>query len=135
MTPCYSSNGNPIDNLESFIEGPNNRMLAGHKRSGNAALIEIVRKELIRQNPKTNIIEIDHDTILTNNLLSEERLLSFIEKNLKKISENNVLIYDILELPDWEKTVKPLLDDAEFVMHIYYVIELCHQMPVCKKYI
>ncbi|MDD3378472.1 MAG: hypothetical protein RBR05_00440 [Candidatus Methanomethylophilaceae archaeon] len=135
MTPCYSSNADPIDTLGSFIKGPNNRMLAGRKRSGNTALMEIVRKELIRQNPKTNIIRIDHDTILTNNLISDERLLSFIKNNLKKISENNVLIYDILELPDWETTLNPLLDDAEYVMHVYYVIELCHQMPACKKYI
>ena len=130
MVYACPAESDPRDKIENFVKDPEFRTIAGLRTDGMQKLIDLVKAEVIRQEPDSETIFIDRD------LLSDERidfasdLAAYFERKMSSGSRVNFLMTDDIPVINWNAAMSALAGkDAQ----VYCFTVACRQIPACSK--
>lgn len=105
--------------IRSFVDSGDGTILTGKRRTGRVRLMDSIANFLVRERPDANLVYVED---------VPEDLQKFFSKELK--GEDIVLIYSVLDVPEWEKALRPYVNGT---VTVYCGQDLCHQVPACFK--
>lgn len=107
------------DRIRFFIDSGNKTILTGERRTGRVRLMDSIANFLVRERSDFNLVCVKE---------VPEDLPKFFNKELK--GKDIVLIYSVLDMPEWEDAIRPSIKDT---VTVYCGQDLCHQVPACFK--
>lgn len=116
----YCENGSVNDHrIRSFVDAADEAILTGVRRMGRVQLMNVIANFLVREQSDANIVYVKD---------APEDMHKFFSKELK--GEDIVLIYSVMDVPDWEKALRLSIKGK---VTVYLGQDLCHQVPACFK--
>jgi len=105
--------------IRSFVDSGDGTILTGKRRTGRVRLMDSIADFLVRERGNSNLVyvkEVPGD------------LKEFFNKELR--GEDIVLIYSVLDVPEWEVAISSSIKGR---VTVYCGQDLCHQVPACFK--
>jgi hypothetical protein len=132
MVNACPTEGDPKLKVEEFVKNPTVRAIGGLRTQGLIPLMEVVCNEVLRQDPKANILKVDRDTMSEGKVCFSRELRPFLESKLVDGRKNCIFVYEDL-INEWTKAVKGIKDTGRWDLQVYYGSLACHAVPACCK--
>ncbi len=130
MVYACPAESDPRDKLEDFVRNPEFRTIAGLRTDGMQTLIDLVRAEIGRQEPGSEIIEIDREVLSDNGIDFSRDLAAYLDRMTSSGRRVNFLMMDDIPVVNWAAALGKLEGrDAQF----YCFSLACRQIPSCSK--
>ncbi|HDP94581.1 MAG TPA: ATP-binding protein [Candidatus Aminicenantes bacterium] len=102
-----------INKLENYLDKPIIKVLTGMRRVGKSSIMKTLVDRLIGQGvPEKSIVYINKESLRFDEIRNFRDLNNYVEKRLKIVAgKKYVLIDEVQEIEDWEKTINSMLAD------------------------
>ncbi|MCO5268223.1 MAG: ATP-binding protein [Brumimicrobium sp.] len=108
-----------IQALLPFIDKPQIKVITGIRRSGKSVILDLLKKELQQRGVKENqIIKLNFESLSYIELTKAEKLYKYIKEEIKTSQKYYLLLDEIQEVEDWEKSVNSFLVDFNVDIYI-----------------
>lgn len=97
-----------LHDLIEFIGTPDIKVITGVRRSGKSKLLELFNEYIVTNHHDSNIIYLDFNKIEFEEYMEYHRLYDYIKLNYVKEKSNFVLIDEVQNCPNFEKTINSL---------------------------
>lgn len=132
MVTACPTESDPRLGVEQFVKDPLYRVLAGLRTEGADMLMDVVKSEIEKQYPDSNIIVLSRESISDGNVYFARDLQAFVRKHLDQSRMNNVLIYGDLAIDGWQNAFIPLADE-NIGLQVFFSSLACRAVPLCGK--
>lgn len=107
-----------VEKLLSYLNMPLIKILAGIRRCGKSTILEMFKEELLQRNiPENHIIHISY-TEFEHQLVSAKEMYTEIKKLMTDSDKYYLLLDEVQEIPDWEKTINALLEEKNTDIYV-----------------
>lgn len=108
-----------IDQVKSFIDKPQIKILTGIRRSGKSTVLRLVKEELLTRGiNEKQIISINFESFIYADILNAPALYQFINEHKEGSGKHYLLLDEIQEVEDWEKAVNSFLVDFDVDIYL-----------------
>ncbi len=129
MVSACPQESDPRPKVAKFVSDPSERAISGLRSEGLETLVEVVRGEVEKQSPGTEIIFIDRDYTADHKVISKREMAAL----LREITSGRecVLMFDeSVQIIGWQEALE-VLDKTK--VQVYYFSLACRQVPLCVK--
>lgn len=130
MVYSCPSESDPRDKLESFVTDPEFKTIAGLKTDGMQVLIDLVKAEVQRLEPDSEVIYLDREELSDNRIDFPKDLMAYFEKKTASGKKMNFLMTDDIPIVNWSAALKALEGRNA---QVYCFSVACRQIPACSK--
>ena len=107
-----------VEKLLSYLNVPLIKILAGIRRCGKSTILEMFKDELLQRAIKPDhIIHISY-TEFEHQLDSAKEMYTEIKKLMHDSDKYYLLLDEVQEIPDWEKTINALLEEKNTDIYV-----------------
>ena len=108
-----------LNQLKDFIDKPFIKVITGIRRSGKSVLLMLLKQELLKNNINAeNIIYINFESFVFSDLKTSKHLYDFIKSKITNNKKYYILLDEIQEVTEWEKTINALQIDFDTDIYI-----------------
>ncbi|MCP4603595.1 MAG: ATP-binding protein [Proteobacteria bacterium] len=108
-----------ISRIEPFIDKPVIKIITGMRRVGKSCFLKLLEESLIERGIKEkSIISVNLDTIEAEPLLNYKALYGRIKEETPNTGKTYVMIDEVQECAEWERTVETLFNDPRYDIFI-----------------
>ncbi|MBE6524382.1 MAG: hypothetical protein E7Z65_05890 [Thermoplasmata archaeon] len=130
MVNACPAESDPRPKVADFVSNKDSKALAGLVVEGTESLVGVVKDEIQRQEPGSNIIVVDRDLLADEDITFARDLSAFIDRKLAEGRKVNLIIVGDIPIVGWNG----ILDKYKGAeMQVYYVAAACRQVPLCTK--
>ena len=105
---------NYLKQIEPFINKPFVKILTGIRRSGKSTVLSLLKDELISSGISAEqIIMINFESIVYSEISTAVKLYEYISCQIKPSTKYYLLLDEIQEVSQWEKTINSLMIDFD----------------------
>lgn len=130
MVNACPPQSDPRPNVADFISNKDNKALAGLVVEGLDSLLQVVREEIERQEPDSNIVIVDRDLLSEENITFARELADYIERKLSDGKKLNLIINGDIPVVGWNLILEKFKGCN---ISVYYGAPACRQVPLCTK--
>ncbi len=129
MVSACPQESDPRPKVAKFVSDPSERAISGLRSEGLETLVEVVREEVGKQHPGTEIIFIDRDYTADRKIISKRELGNVLMETTS--GKECVLMFDeSVQIIGWQEALQ-VLDKSR--VQVYYFSLACRQVPLCVK--
>jgi len=130
MVNVCPSELDPREHVEAFVSDPQVKTLAGLREEGVWKMMDVVEAEVRKQEPGSEIIILDRDSLCEERIDLPRELSDFLLRKADCGKKVNVLVRDDLPIIGWQQALDVLRGkDAQ----VYVALYACRNVPVCTK--
>ncbi len=130
MVNACPAESDPRPKVADFVSNKDNKALAGLVVEGTGSLVNIVKEEIQRQEPDSNIVLLDRELLADEDITFGRDLSAFIDKKLAEGKKVNLIIVGDIPIVGWNS----ILENYKGAnMQVYYAAAACRQVPLCTK--
>jgi hypothetical protein len=130
MVNVCPKEGDPRETVSEFISNDSVRVMSGLRVQGVAPMMDVIKAEIMKQTPKTNILILDRDALC--GVTFPRELVDLLRKELVRDEKNAVIIPEDPAISNWQFSFQPLIDEG-YKIQVYYGTSACRQVPMCTK--
>ena len=130
VTASCPSESDPRDRVAGFVSDPSSSSLGGLRTDGLQFLVDLVRDELGRQEPGSDVVDLDRDFLSDNGIDFARDLAAALDARTRSGRRVNWIVVQDLPIPDWQRSLEVLRGrDSQ----VYLFSTACRQVPCCFK--
>ncbi len=129
MVSACPQESDPRPKVAKFVSDPSERAISGLRSEGLETLVEVVREEVGKQLPGTEIIFIDRDFTADRKIISK-RELGNVLREITSGKECVLMFDESVQIIGWQEALQ-VLDKSR--VQVYYFSLACRQVPLCVK--
>jgi predicted AAA+ superfamily ATPase len=108
-----------FDQIKKFIDKPQVKIITGIRRSGKSTILRLLKNELIESGIDcTQIISINFESFAFADYTNAKALHDYVSKLITKQNRYYLLLDEIQEVNDWEKTINSFIVDFDIDIYI-----------------
>ncbi len=108
-----------FNELISFIDKPQVKILTGIRRSGKSSFLMMLKNELLSRGISEDcIIYLNLESMQYSELDDSKKLYSFIQQRIEKPTRYYILLDEIQEVKEWERAVNSFLVDFDVDIYL-----------------
>ncbi|MCQ2084575.1 MAG: hypothetical protein MJZ21_00325 [archaeon] len=129
MAGVCTTESNPESKVSAFVSDSSMKSLSGNREQGLDGLMDVIREEVLRQNPGTKIILVDRDFMGEHKVLTSRELgAALIDLTFGETSA--VFMTESVPIIQWQEALEYL--DRE-TTQFYFGSHACGHIPLCVK--
>lgn len=122
------SESDPRKYVEQFVKDPTVKSISGTRDEGLQALFDIVKDEILRQDPEVQILYIDRDFLSDHKVITAKELGSCLVDIT--FGKKYAIFMDILiPVVNWQEIIAYLGDETS----LFVGSLACRQVPLCTR--
>lgn len=130
MVNLCPNEADPRDNVEEFVRDPECAMMPGLRGFGTEPMMSVLDEELRRQEPDSDILILNRDTLADEGIVMPRELEAFVLGRYTGDRKLNVLVMEDLPVIGWQACMEPLRGKNA---QVYCAGFSCKFIPVCTK--
>src|SRR5690554_1115726 len=108
-----------IDAIIPFIDKPQIKIITGIRRSGKSVVLRLLKEELLQRGvQEEQIITINFESFAFIELTKAQNLYEFVKEKIKHSHKYYLLLDEIQEVKEWEKTVNSFIVDFDVDIYL-----------------
>ena len=101
-----------IEQLKDFIDKPQVKIITGVRRSGKSSVMLLLKEELLKRSvTPEQIIYINLESFAFSELKNAKALYQYVSEQKVEDQKTYLLIDEIQEVTEWQKTINAFLVD------------------------
>ena len=131
ITSCPAET-DPRDKVSDFVSERTNGSIGGLRTDGLDFLKDLVVNEILKQEPDSELIELDRDFLCDNGIDFGRDLTKVLDSKTSEGKRVNWIVMQDVPINDWQKSLEVLRGrDTQ----VYFFTTACRQVPCCFKLI
>lgn len=108
-----------IEQLKTFINKPQVKIITGIRRSGKSTVLNLLREELLDMGIKEEqVIQINFESFAFSELSTAQNLYKYVQEKIQQAQRYYLLLDEIQEVQGWEKAVNSFLVDFDVDIYL-----------------
>lgn len=130
MIASCPSESDPRDKVSGFVSDSGTNSIGGLRLDGLGFLRDLVVEEIRRQEPDSEIVDLDRDFLSDNGIDFERDLRKVLDARTSAGRRVNWIVMQDLPVMDWQRSLDVLRGrDTQ----VYLFTTACRQVPCCFK--
>ena len=100
----------PRPNVERFLKDPEEMALAGWISEGLGTLFDVLKEEILRQEPGSHIIQVDREFLADNRIYFPREFEAFLDKEVSDHNKVVVIIAGKIPVQEWNLILRKFKD-------------------------
>ena len=108
-----------IEQLKSFINKPQIKIITGIRRSGKSTVLHLLKQALINGGVNEDqVISVNFESFAYAELTTAPKLYQYVKEKIQQDQKSYLLLDEIQEVDSWEKAVNSFLVDFDVDIYL-----------------